>query len=210
MISYKHNSNAPGMRAISGGKMSKKKKTMLVAAIVLGIAVLGLAAGVYAKYVASLTAGNGGVAIAKWAFSDDNSNATVACPLNYNSNTLVDNRIAPGTSGTCTLELSNENSEVGVKYTLKATGVSGVPSNLVLTYTNDQNQVVNLTQGATVTGTMAPGETGKTFVVNWEWPYYTSDADDIEDTNNGIAGGENGTKMVLNFSVSGEQVQPSV
>lgn len=80
-----------GVRAISGGKMSKKKKTMLVAAIVLGIAVLGLAAGVYAKYIASFTAGGDIADVAKWAFKNENNdNGLLACNLDktYNTNTL--------------------------------------------------------------------------------------------------------------------------
>lgn len=52
--------------------MSKKKKTMLALAIILGVAVVGLAAGVYAKYIASLTSNSGNITVAKWAFKAEN------------------------------------------------------------------------------------------------------------------------------------------
>ncbi len=183
--------------------MSKKKKTMLALAIILGVAVVGLAAGVYAKYIASIT-GQGEATVARWAFSSDNVNKTVTCEPSktYNPNTLVADKIAPGTTGTCTFHLSNENSDVGVNYTISLNNESKHPRNLVLD------------NGGSKTGTLAPG--AETDVeIGWSWEYYTSDAKDLQDTADGIkaAGGTTNDadavgEMSIKFDISGVQVEP--
>ena len=188
--------------------MSKKKTTLVVAFVVMGIVVLGLAAAVYAKYIASLTTNSGTATVAKWAFKEENENSTLTCPLEktYDASTLVDGKIAPGTKGTCTFALANTRSEVGVNYTITLTSLSG-PQNLVF-----KNGGASIVQGGTITGTLAPGASAETITIDWEWPYYTNDADDEEDTIDGrTAAGEASTgtdTMEVTFDISGVQVQP--
>ena len=190
--------------------MSKKKKTMLVAAVVLGVTVLGLAAGVYAKYIASIEGKSASVAVAKWAFKEENETATLKCPLNdtYNPDTLVNNRIAPGTSGTCEIEIANAQSEVGVKYTITVAELNA-PQNVE--FTKDDGTAI--AKNGTITGTLKPGESAKKVKINWKWKYYTSDADDGEDTIDGrTAAGKASTgvdKLEATFNISGVQVQPA-
>jgi hypothetical protein len=89
--------------------MNKKKAAPIVVLVAIAVTALGLAAAVYAKYVSRITR-TGSATVAKWAFTEDNSSeGTVTCELDrtYNTNTLVDGKIAPGTSGYCPIEISN-------------------------------------------------------------------------------------------------------
>ena len=190
--------------------MSKKKKTMLALAIILGVAVVGLAAGVYAKYIASITSGNGSATVAKWAFETDNANTTITCELdkNYNADTLVAGKIAPGTSGKCPIKISNANSEVGVNYTIKPKTVTNQPTNLKLY--KDANHTDAFSTSAAITGTLTPGAAEQTIYVYWDWAYETGTVTDGVATGDSAdtTDGEAAKKMEISFDISGVQVQP--
>ena len=191
--------------------MSKKKKTMLALAIILGIAAVGLAAGVYAKYIASLTSGNGSATVAKWAFEEDNENATITCELDktYNPDTLVAGKIAPGTSGKCPIKISNETSEVGVNYTIKPKTVTNQPTNLKL-YKN-ATHTDEFSTTAAITGTLTPGAAEQTIYVYWDWAYETGTVTDGVATGDDAdtANGEDPKTMEISFDISGVQVRPT-
>lgn len=182
--------------------MSKKKKTLIAAFAVMGIVVLGLAAAVYAKYVSTLISGTGSANVAKWAFDSDNEDAEFSCDLTgtYKEGTLVDGKIAPGTEGTCDLELSNENSEVGIHYVITITSIEA-PSTIVV-----KNGNTTLTTNSKVEGDMAPGETGKGISLGWKWDYYTSDANDAIDTEFGKT---DSAAMKVNYTISAYQLNPT-
>lgn len=191
--------------------MSKKKKTAVAALIVLGIVAVGLAAGVYAKYIASITSGNGSATVAKWAFETDNANTTITCELdkNYNADTLVAGKIAPGTSGKCPIKISNANSEVGVNYTIKPKTVTNQPTNLKLY--KDANHTDAFSTSAAITGTLTPGAAEQTIYVYWDWTYETKDDNEsvVAGDNADTANGEDPKKMEISFDISGVQVQPT-
>ena len=207
MILYKHNNNALEVRAVSGGKMSKKKKTMLVAAIVLGIAVLGLAAGVYAKYIASIT-GQGTATVAKWAFEEENKNKAglLTCSLakTYDPDTLVNGKIAPGTEGKCDFKISNTQSEVGVRYTIVA-AASNKPTNLK--FYSDSAYRTELT-AAGITGDLDAGGAETTSTIYWKWEYETKTGDVVTGDEADTANGKAASTMTMDFQISGVQIQP--
>ena len=64
----------------------------------------------------------------KWAFASENQNpnftVNIDLPATVHTSTLVDGKIAPGTSGSFDIELSNLQSEVGVDFTIAFTGTS--------------------------------------------------------------------------------------
>ena len=192
--------------------MSKKKKTMLALAIILGVAVVGLAAGVYAKYIASLTSNSGNITVAKWAFKAENEGkeGLLKCELDktYDETTLVKGKIAPGTKGKCEFKLSNKLSEVGVDYTIVASA-SNKPTNLK--FYSDSTYRTPLT-AAGITGHLDAGAENdeQTRAIYWSWEYETGDdaaskaAGDNIDTQEGIAAGN----MTIDFQISGVQVQP--
>jgi len=192
-------------------KMSKRRTrtTLVVAFVVMGVAVLGLAAGVYAKYIASIQGKSATAEVAKWAFKEENESKTLSCNLaqTYNPDTLVAGKIAPGTKGTCNIELSNTESEVGVNYTITIKEVSG-PQNLVVKY-GSKPVVVD----GKITGKLEVKET-KNVAISWTWPYETdSGAGDTADTIDGrTAAGQATTgtdEMKITFDVSGVQTKPT-
>ncbi len=186
-----------------------KKKTMLVAAfVVMGIAALGLAAAVYAKYISSISK-TGTATVAKWAFTTDNREGEVTCTLDqtYNADTLVAGKIAPGTSGKCPITVSNATSEVGIRYDIKPSAVANQPTNLrFYSDAGHQHEITTASDSDTIFGTVAPGQSSPEVYVYWNWPYQDGtddyDAADTED-------GEAAKTMTMTFTVTGTQVEPA-
>lgn len=179
-------------RKMKGGNgMNKKKKKLLVIALLV---VFGLTAGyvanTYAKYTAELN-GSGDVSVAKWAFEEDNQTINIDIDLggNIDASTLVDGKIAPGTSGSFEIELSNEHSEVGVQFSVTLTN-SNAPTNLTFS------------TGNTITGKIAAGDT-LSIPVTFSWPYQTTNGD-AADTADGKAAND----MTITASIVGTQVKP--
>ena len=177
---------------MESSKKEKKRKLLVIVLLLLFGVTAGYIASTYAKYAGTVN-GSGTVTVAKWAFESDNSNTNFTIDLSktYNADTLVGGKIAPGTSGSFVIELSNENTEVGVDYTINLGNVTNKPTNLTFN------------GGTTYTGTLTPGETGKEVTINWEWPYETTDGD-ADDT----ADGEAANTMTVNATITGVQVQP--
>ena len=185
--------------------MKKRKTALVVAFFVIGVAVLGLFAAVYAKYTSKVEK-TGTATVAKWAFTTDNTAGSVQCKLDetYDPDTLVADRIAPGTSGKCPISVSNANSEVGISYDIKPSTVTGQPANLKF-YTDAGHQN-ELTGATTVHGTLAPNAAAVTTYVYWEWKYQDgTDAYDVADTTDGISA----NTMTMTFDVVGTQLQPT-
>ena len=171
----------------------KKRKGLVIALLLLFGLTAGHIAATYAKYAGTFN-GSGTVTVAKWAFESDNSSGNFNIDLDktYDADTLVNGKIAPGTSGSFVIELSNANTEVGVDYTITFGSTTNKPTNLTFN------------GGGTVTGTLKPGQTGVTETITWEWPYETTngDADDTTD-------GEAANTMTVNATITGVQVQPT-
>ena len=187
--------------------MKRKNRTLVLALAIVGVAALCLGAAVYAKYIASVTKGAAIAKIAKWSFEQDNQTSTLTCDLaeNYDTDTLVEGRIAPGTEGTCTLKVSNKNSEVGVNYEIVLGTLTGAPENLKFYKpADDGNRPDELTTESPITGTLAPGAEEE-IAISWKWKYYTSDDGDTSDT----AAGKIGNTMVAQFDITGTQVEPT-
>ena len=180
------------------------KSAVIVFVLLLLVAVTAMmVASTYAKYTAEVT-GTGSVTVAKWAFASENQNpnftVNIDLPATVHTSTLVDGKIAPGTSGSFDIELSNLQSEVGVDFTIAFTGTSNVPKNLVF---KQGTTVIDPTNG-TITGHIARGEESKV-PLTWEWAYYTNATDDGEDTTDGVAANE----MTITAVITGVQTQPS-
>lgn len=186
--------------------MNKRKTALVVAFIVAGVAILGLAAAVYAKYISSITK-TGTATVAKWAFTTDNESGNVTCRLDetYDPDTLVANKIAPGTSGYCPIEISNANTEVGVHYKIEPSTVTNKPANLKF-YTDSAHQN-EITGSVAKEGDLAPNTAATTVYIYWNWAYEDStDAYDTADTTDGT----NANTMTMTFDVTGTQIEPSV
>ena len=186
--------------------MSKRKTALVVAFVVVGVAMLGLVAAVYAKYISQITK-TGEATVAKWAFTEKNTTGTVSCDptKTYTAATLVNGKIAPGTEGECQIAISNEDTEVGIEYKIELpASVTGKPTNLK--FYKDSSYTTEMTSSSPITGTMAPGATSSTVSVYWKWAYQDgTTAYDTADTTDGISAGT----MSVEFAVTGTQLQPA-
>jgi hypothetical protein len=186
--------------------MNKRKTALTAAFLLVSIAVLGLVAVVYAKYISSIT-NTGTATVAKWSFTTDNTSGDITCEPDetYDADTLVSGRIAPGTSGKCPIEISNENTEVGVHYEIVPSTDENQPTNLKF-YTDGAHQN-EITGSVKLEGNLAPQAAARIVYVYWNWPYEDgTTAYDTADT----ADGANGSTMTMTFNVTGTQIQPSV
>ena len=124
-----------GMKGGKSMNKKKKKKLLVIALLILFGLTAGYVANTYAKYTAEIN-GQGTVKVAKWAFAEDNQSVDFTIDLNgtIDASTLIADRIAPGTSGSFDIDLSNENSEVGVAFTISFSNIQNAPSNLVFKF----------------------------------------------------------------------------
>lgn len=183
-------------------EQSKKKKMLLVFALLFVTVLAGtLAVRTYAKYTSTLNS-EASATIAKWAFASDNESTALTLNLDktYDPDTLVANKIAPGTSGSFSIQLSNANTEVGVDYSIALTDTTGAPTNLK--FYSDSAHTTELTN-ATYTGTLSPNAAATTITIYWEWPYETIDGDTVDTTEGATAG-----SMTVKATITGTQVQP--
>ena len=191
----------------------KKTRDLLVVILLLLLIAISIfyIAGTYAKYTSEISDIQGEAIIAKWDFDVENASQTLDIDLGatYDPDTLVADRIAPGTEGSFAIQLTNANTETGVDYTIAFGTATGVPTNLKFYSDSTYNTELTLASD-TLTGTLdAEDATGDTITFYWKWDYETTNGDEA-DTTNGKAGGANGTKMTLPITITGVQVEPTV
>ena len=176
-------------------KKLKKKKTILIALLILSVAATGAFIGTLAKYVTSGTASDN-ADVAKFGLNMPNAiNLFSESYPNVGSDTDGKKIIAPGTSG---------------QYSFAITGTSevayAVGANITVTYSEEWDDYAPLEfsvngtvwtnladfktnlSNALASETMAPGETYENAqTIYWKWPFYVSPENDIKDTALGIA-----------------------
>ena len=127
-----------------------------------------------------------------------------------NNETLINNKLAPGTSGDFQIKIDATGSDVGINYKVNFVNEKNKPQNLIFTY--DDERYENVTDIAEeLSGIIDANAEEKTKVINihWEWPYETGTDDEI--TNNDIIDTENGkniTQYTFDVLVEGVQVMP--
>ena len=192
-------------------KKTKRKSLLIMALLLLVCITSGYVASTYAKYTSDVT-GDGTITVAKWNFEEDNSSIktfNINLSKNYDSSTLVNNKIAPGTEGSFSVKLLNT-SEVGVEFAVTLGDASldndiSLPKNLK--FYSDKEHKKEFTPGEdNITGKLkANDETGVDVTIYWKWDYYTNDEDDKVDTE----AGEKGATLTIPVTVTGTQVEPS-
>lgn len=190
--------------------MKNGKKSLFVIALLLLVGVTsGYVASTYAKYTSEITGNSGTATVAKWAFEDDNTAQTLTINLadTYDATTLVADRIAPGTAGSFNIALSNENSEVGVDFTIALDSITNIPTNLK--FYKDSSYTTELTPGtSTITGQLVAGEDSFAGVpIYWRWEYETTEiaTNDPLDTQDGEAA----NSLTIGVTITGTQTAPS-
>ena len=193
--------------------MSKRKKVIIVSSILIIMLLAFIGGQAYAKYISQVR-GNGIAEIATWSFKVNGQKEQVQeikFVSTYNSETLVNNKIAPGTSGSFNIIVDATGSEVGIKYNIKFAEESNKPQNLKFVYGGKEYDSIKQL-GDELSGTIAANEEDKTRTINvqWKWNYETGssaeqiNANDIIDTNDAISIA-NYTFQVI---VTGTQVEP--
>lgn len=196
--------------------MKKSKKKIIVFALLLLILLFAmlLAGGSYSKYLTQVE-GKGVLQVAKWAFLVNGQTANITnlnLAKTYHANTLLENRIAPGTRGSFNIEIDASGSEVGIDYEVVFANEQNKPQNLNFTYAGNTVSSIKALEEFLKGRIDANSEQKvKTMTIEWNWPYETgtlenekasTDAKDTED-------GKNLSKYQFDIVITGKQVEPT-
>lgn len=167
-------------------KKEKNKKIIKILCAVLLLMSLGMTGYTYAKYVTQ-EKGNGSADIATWSFrieKDENEDVkTIRLADTSNKETLLNGKIAPGTSGQFYLKINAVGSEVAVDYKVTFGNEKNKPDNIIFKY--DGKTYSSLSEIDAIQGIMGLTDYKSQLIkVEWEWPYETGSAV------NGIASGD--------------------
>ena len=194
--------------------MSKKKKIIVIVAILSAIVISFLGGQTFSKYITEVK-GTGSAQVAMWSFKvygDNEQTQNVKLASTVDDNTLVDNKIAPGTKGSFSIKIDGEGSDVGINYNIKVQNETQKPANLFYTYQGKTYTDLN-ELALTASGTINADDSNKVkeILVNWEWPYQTG-SDEISKSKNDVQDTQD-RKNISNYTfdivVTGTQVIPT-
>ena len=193
--------------------MNKKKTALLVICAILAITLSFMIGKTFAKYVSEVK-GAGTAEIANWVFKV-NGKEDVVQNVNllstYHNETLINNKVAPGTSGSFNIVVDATGSEVGVDYAIEFLNESQKPQNLIFIYEDKPYTTIQDLE-KDLSGTINANDENKirNVTINWEWQYETGEnANEIDQTE--IIDTKN-PKQLENYTfdihVKGTQVMP--
>lgn len=130
----------------------------------------------FSKYLSEIQ-GSGTAEIANWVFKvngKEDSVQSVNLLSTYHNETLINNKVAPGTKGSFNIVIDATGSEVGVDYEVKFLNETQKPQNLVFKYNNQEYATIQELE-EDLSGTINANEENKTrtITINWEWQYET-------------------------------------
>lgn len=190
-----------------------KNKVIVILAILTALIVSFIGGQSYSKYISQVK-GEGTAEVATWSFKvngTDEQIQTINLASTVNNETLIDNKIAPGTNGSFNIVVDCSGSDVGINYDIKFTNETNKPENLKFTYENVQYNSITELQNA-LTGTINSNDENKvkTLNIKWNWNYETGSTE-TEILNNDKVDTQNGKTIqnyTFNVNVSGTQVIP--
>ena len=193
--------------------MSNKKKIVIFIVMILAILFSFLGGHTYAKNMSNIK-GNGVADIASWSFKvneNEEKIQTISLKSTVNNSTLVNNKIAPGTSGNFQIKLDATGSDVAISYVIRFENESNKPANLKFKYDNKTYNSITELQEA-LTGVINTNDESKEKIldIQWVWPYETgNNAEQIAksdqiDTENG----KNISNYTFDIVITGTQVRP--
>ena len=193
--------------------MTNKKKILIILAIISAIVVSFIGGQSFAKYISEVK-GHGVAEVASWSFKvngQEEQTQTIQLTSTYDSKTLVNNKIAPGTKGSFNIIIDANGSDVGIDYTVKIANEKNKPNNLKFIYEDvEYNTITELEK--VLSGTINADDKNKerTLTIDWMWKYETGSnatqiaENDAIDTNDG----KTITDYTFDVIVSGVQVMP--
>lgn len=193
--------------------MTKSKKIILAIAVLLCILLAFIGGQAYAKYITEIK-GNGIAEVATWSFKVNDQKEhiqEIKLASTYNNETLVNNKIAPGTSGNFNIIVDATGSEVGIKYNIVFSDEANKPTNLKFIYEDQEYDSIQDLEN-NLSGVINANEENKTKTLNigWKWDYETGQeeeeiaANDLIDTKDA----EKLQNYTFKVSVTGTQVEP--
>lgn len=193
--------------------MSKKKKAVIALCILVVMLVAFIGGQAYAKYISQVR-GNGIAEIATWSFKVNGEKEQVQeirLASTCNNQTLVNNKIAPGTSGSFNIKIDATGSDVGINYNITFAQEENKPQNLKFVYGGIEYSSIKELEGK-LSGMIEANERDKTRTINvrWQWDYETGrdpsqiNENDIVDTKDAI----NVANYTFQVIVTGTQIQP--
>lgn len=192
--------------------MKNKKKKIIVSLVVALILLLCFFAGcVFAKYVSNVTGTTIGD-IANWSFKVNESTTAISDSISLvdtvNASSLVNGKMAPGTSGSFSFEVDATGSEVDVGYYVTFFDENVTSGNIQFEYKG--NKYANLAElSNAVSGVLNESNNQKEIVtIGWSWLYEAENADNIEiyDEQDTLIG-ESILEYTFDIAVTGYQVQ---
>lgn len=213
---------------MENNKKSTGKTVLVVLLLIITIVSIVLATYAWAKYTTTIEGNSTGV-VAKWNVSGNVANE-IKWSKTYNH--VVENRLAPGTTGIIPVTFGINDTEVDVKYTISIVSATNKPTNLKFyeatydgsTYTKGSELKIAPTAGEngeltgvitdTIAHTAATEDKTATKYIYWEWPYTTgNDANEIAtndatDTNEAMKTEEERT-MTVAVKIDAVQIDPN-
>ncbi len=193
--------------------MARKKKVLIILAILVLVLLAFIGGQAYAKYVSQVR-GEGVAEVATWNFKvngQDEQVEQIDLASTCDNETLVDNKIAPGTSGNFAILVDATGSEVGINYNITFTEEENKPQNLKFEYNDvEYNSIKDLEKD--LSGTINAKDENKTRTLNikWKWEYETGSSPE-EISSNDLVDTED-AKTIENYTfdvvVTGTQVRP--
>ena len=158
--------------------------------------------------------GDGLPEVATWSFKVNGEKAqiqTINLASTCNEETLLDNKIAPGTNGSFNIIVDGSESDVGIDYKIKFLNETNKPSNLKFKYQDTEFDSISELEES-LSGRINANEENKirTLKIEWEWKYETGNSQE-EIINNDKIDTENAkaiSQYKFNVIVSGTQVEP--
>lgn len=194
--------------------MSKSKKIILLLAILIALVLSFIGGQTFSKYITEVR-GEGIAEVARWSFKvngQDEEIQTINLASTCNNETLIDNKIAPGTEGTFKIVVDGSGSDVGINYTIKFENESTKPQNLKFIYNEKEyNSITGLQEDLKGTINANDQEKTKTLNINWKWAYETGENEEEIATNDQIdtQNAKDIANYTFNVIVSGTQVMPN-
>ena len=194
--------------------MSKSKKIILLLAILIAIVLSFIGGQTFSKYITEVR-GEGIAEVARWSFKvngQDEEVQTINLPSTCNNETLIDNKIAPGTEGNFKIIVDGTGSDVGIDYSIKFENESTKPQNLKFKYDEKEyNSIAELQEDLTGTINTNDPEKTKTLSIDWKWAYETGE--NVEEIAQNDKIDTQNAKSISNYTfdviVSGTQVMPN-
>lgn len=194
--------------------MSKSKKVIILLAILIALVLSFIGGQTFSKYISEVE-GTGIAEVARWSFKVNGQNEevqTINLASTCDDETLIDNKIAPGTKGSFDIIVDGSGSDVGIDYQISFENESNKPQNLKFKYENvEYNSITDLETALRGTINADDEEKTRTLTVNWEWAYETG-KDEQEILQNDLVDTQN-AQNIINYTfdviVSGVQVMPN-